>query len=107
MNTFIQKQKDTHTAHVTKKEFEKGFIELMDQVRLLEQKVATKADDQVLTLTLAHRHELGTLQTEVLSLRKEVKQLRKQTYSPKPDAWKDRVMFSIKHLFKNMQFARK
>ncbi|QDP40424.1 hypothetical protein [Radiobacillus deserti] len=107
MHTFIPKQKDTQTRYVTKKDFEKDFIELMDQVRLLEQKVATKADDQVLMLTLAHKQELENLQTEVLSLGREVKQLRKVAQESSKDRWKDRTIFSIKHLLKNMQFARK
>ncbi|MRH42442.1 hypothetical protein GH741_07060 [Aquibacillus halophilus] len=63
---------------VTKKEFEKGFIELMDRVRIIDQKLSTKADEVVFTITMTHRQEIEELQFEIIRLNNELKKVKKQ-----------------------------
>ncbi|WP_077621770.1 hypothetical protein [Sediminibacillus massiliensis] len=94
---------------VSKKEFERAYVELSDRLRIIDQRLSTKADDIVLTMTLAHRNEIDELQTEVIKLREELNKVK-----PKPI---DTGQFSFKsqkrspsvfrNLFKRMQIARK
>ena len=61
---------------VSKKTYNQTYMELMEKFRLMDQRISTKADDVVLTLTLAHRKEIDNIQKEISQVRKDLEQLR-------------------------------
>ncbi|WP_138417039.1 hypothetical protein [Aquibacillus sediminis] len=94
--------------HVSKQEFEKAYIELMEDIRMVDQKLSTKADDVVLTMTLAHRQEIEELQDELLYLRKEIKQLKQHSQNKKEPVVKDTTtQVPLLHWFKKLQLSRR
>ncbi|MDC3413014.1 hypothetical protein NC797_09565 [Aquibacillus sp. 3ASR75-11] len=97
------------TKPVSKKEFEKAWVDLIDQVRIMDQKLSTKADEVVLTMSLTQRQEMEELKQEVLKLRYEIKRLKR---SEKKSNNKQTISYSFegnpfKNWFKKMHFARK
>ncbi|WP_026570157.1 MULTISPECIES: hypothetical protein [Sediminibacillus] len=92
---------------VSKQVFEKAYVELSDRVRLIDQKLATKADDVVLTLALSHRQEIEELQGEVVNLRKEIKQLKSKKEEQRLNRYVGRKTSIWHQMFKKVQFARK
>lgn len=107
--SLAMKEKSQVKKSVTKKEFEKSYIELMDNIRIIDQKLSTKADEVVLTMTLAHKQEIEELQTEIIELHQELKKVKRaQTRQERNEFvsnFKENNPFKI--LFKKMQFARK
>ncbi|MCD5322953.1 MULTISPECIES: hypothetical protein [Pontibacillus] len=63
---------------VSKFEFEQNWVELMDRIEMVDEKVSRKADEVVMTMVLAHRHEIEDLQSELYRLQGEVKKLQKE-----------------------------
>ncbi|MFB1049347.1 hypothetical protein [Paraliobacillus sp. JSM ZJ581] len=51
------------------------FEQLYRKLQVVEQKLATKADDIVLTMVLNQRHDMEELQTEIKQLKSEIGQL--------------------------------
>ncbi|WP_053219445.1 hypothetical protein [Virgibacillus senegalensis] len=98
---------DTEKNGVSKQAFEKAYVELSDSVRLIEQKLATKADEVVLTLALSHRQEIEELQSEVLKLHKEIRQLKNKKEEQRINRYFDAKPSFWRYMFKRMQFARK
>ncbi|QTM99621.1 hypothetical protein ERJ70_10110 [Sediminibacillus dalangtanensis] len=92
---------------VSKQVFEKAYVELSDRVRLIDQKLATKADEVVLTLALSHRQEIEELQEEIVKLRKEIKQLKSKKEEQKLNRYVGKKTSFWRYMFKKMQFARK
>ncbi|MDL4840841.1 hypothetical protein [Aquibacillus rhizosphaerae] len=94
---------------VSKKDFEKGYMDLMNHIRIIDQKLSTKADEVVLTMTLAHRQEIEELQTEVMNLHAEVKRLKQEirTQETKRVVSSMKSVHPFRNWFKKMQFARK
>ncbi|KGP73058.1 hypothetical protein [Pontibacillus yanchengensis] len=68
----------TYPDGVSRVEFEKSWVDLIDRVQIIDDKVSKKADEVVLTMVLAHRREIEQLQLEFLQLQKEIKTLQKQ-----------------------------
>ncbi|MYL55180.1 hypothetical protein GLW08_17735 [Pontibacillus yanchengensis] len=68
----------TYQNGITRVEFEKSWVDLIDRVQIIDDKVSKKADEVVLTMVLAHRREIEQLQLEFLQLQKEIKTLQKQ-----------------------------
>ncbi|SDJ68068.1 hypothetical protein [Sediminibacillus albus] len=101
--------KETNTAKngVSKQAFEKAYIDLTDRMRLIDQKLATKADEVVLTLTLSHRQEIEELQTEVLKLHEELKKLKSKKEVHKAETYYAVKTSLFRGLFKRMQLSRK
>lgn len=99
-------QEQPNKKNVSKKEFEKAWVELMDEVRIMDQRLSTKADEVVLTMTLSHRQEIEELQNEILSIRKEIKKIKART--PKEDTiyTKEIQKQPFKNWFKKLQFSR-
>ncbi|WP_226034723.1 hypothetical protein [Aquibacillus saliphilus] len=108
MNPTIQKNMKEEKRMVTKKEFEKSYIDLMDRIRLIDQKLSTKADDVVLTITLAHRQEIEEMQDEMLKLTMELKKIKHQSQSVTQN-YRSRVIDRnpVRNWFKKMHVARK
>lgn len=63
---------------VSKREFEKAWVELMDRVQIMDEKISRKADEVVLNLVLSHRSEIEQLQNECLRLQTELNGIKKQ-----------------------------
>ncbi|KGX92280.1 hypothetical protein N781_17645 [Pontibacillus halophilus JSM 076056 = DSM 19796] len=61
---------------ISKREFEKAWVEVMDRVQLVEDKVAKKADEVVLTMVLSHRQEIDQLQEELYKMNERLKQIK-------------------------------
>ncbi len=94
---------------VTKREFEKAYVELMDNIRIIDQRLSTKADEVVLTMSLAHRQEIEELQSEVVELHRELKQIKNQNAKRERTEKFDQIRRNntITSWFKKMQIARK
>ncbi|KGP93295.1 hypothetical protein N780_12330 [Pontibacillus chungwhensis BH030062] len=63
---------------VSKFEFEQNWVELMDRIEMVDEKVSRKADEVVMTMVLSHRHEIEDLQSELYRLQSELKKLQKE-----------------------------
>lgn len=72
----MSKKTVNQTNGITKKVYSQSIIELMETIRLMDQRISSKADDVVLTMTLAHRGEIETLQKEVNHIQSELENLQ-------------------------------
>ena len=102
------KQRYQERNSVSKKEFEKAYVELIERVRVMDQRISTKADEVVLTMALSHRQQIDELETEILRLREDLKKVKQQEvknevkhykYHKPRISWFDRL--------KRMQFSRR
>ncbi|MDC3415339.1 hypothetical protein [Aquibacillus salsiterrae] len=107
MLTSKHEQNTNHT--VSKKEFERAYVELADRIRLIDQRLSTKADEVVLTMALAHRQEIEALQDEIVELHQELKKVKIQTSRNEKTQVTSFVQSNnpLLNWFKKMQFARK
>ncbi|WP_028782998.1 hypothetical protein [Thalassobacillus devorans] len=62
---------------VSRRQFEQSIIDMMDDMQRLEQKISLKADEVVFTMAVAHRKEIDRLQEEILTMRAEIKDLKR------------------------------
>ncbi|MFC0523195.1 hypothetical protein ACFFGV_06245 [Pontibacillus salicampi] len=62
---------------VSKQEFEKSWVDVMDRLQIVEDKISRKADEVVLTMVLSHRKELEKLHEEIQLLQQEVNTIQK------------------------------
>ncbi|MBM7569865.1 hypothetical protein [Aquibacillus albus] len=93
---------------LSKKEFEKAYLELSERIRLIDQRISTKADEVVLTMTLSHRQEIEELQSEIIHLRSELKRVKQQTSKQEvKQVTYIKQSNPFKSWFKKMQLARK
>ncbi len=72
------KKLDMYQEGMSKREFEKAWMEMMDRMHVIDEKVSKKADEVVLTMVLSHRQEIEHLQSECIRLNQELKELQKR-----------------------------
>lgn len=72
------KKINAYQEGVSKGEFEKAWVDLIDRVQIMDEKISRKADEVVLNLVLSHRQEIEQLQTECLRLQTEINGIKKQ-----------------------------
>ncbi|CQR46657.1 Chromosome-anchoring protein RacA [Paraliobacillus sp. PM-2] len=64
------------------------FEKLYNKIEVIEQRLATKADDVVLTMALNHRQDIERLEKEITHLKSEVEQTNvvnnSKSYTIKP-----------------------
>ncbi|WP_117160746.1 hypothetical protein [Paraliobacillus sp. X-1268] len=65
---------------VSKQAYNQSYTKLIETIRLMDQRISSKADDVVLTMVLAHRGEIENLQQEVNRIHKIVEDLQ-QTHA--------------------------
>ncbi|MBM7552504.1 hypothetical protein [Thalassobacillus pellis] len=56
---------------------EDALVDMMEDMRRLEQKISLKADEVVFTMAVSHRKEIDRLQDEIIELHEEVRQLKR------------------------------
>ncbi len=72
------KKMEMYREGMSKREFEKAWMEMMDRVHVIDEKVSRKADEVVLTMVLSHRQEIEHLQSECIRLNQELRDLQKR-----------------------------
>ncbi|QHE52483.1 hypothetical protein [Pontibacillus sp. HMF3514] len=72
------KKMEMYREGMSKREFEKAWMEMMDRVHVIDEKVSKKADEVVLTMVLSHRQEIEHLQSECIRLNQELRELQKR-----------------------------
>lgn len=72
------KKMEMYRDGLTKREFEKSWMEMMDRIQVIDEKVSKKADEVVLTMVLSHRQEIEQLQTECIRLNRELRDIQKR-----------------------------
>ncbi|KGX88022.1 hypothetical protein [Pontibacillus litoralis] len=63
---------------ISKYEFEKSWVDVMNHVQLIENTLSKKADGAVLSLIRTHRKEIRRLQTHISQLEQDITQLETQ-----------------------------
>lgn len=64
----LEQVKVTQINGVPKQTYNQSYTKLMETMRLMDQRISSKADGVVLTITSAHRKEIESLQQEVTKI---------------------------------------
>ncbi len=72
----LEQEKVNQINGVSKQVYNQSYTKLMETIRLMDQRISSKADDVVLTITSAHRKEIESLQQEVTQINKILEDLQ-------------------------------
>ncbi|WP_117169390.1 hypothetical protein [Paraliobacillus sediminis] len=72
----MEQEKVNQINGVSKQVYNQSYTKLMETIRLMDQRISSKADDVVLTITSAHRKEIESLQQEVTQINKILEDLQ-------------------------------
>ncbi|MCP3025893.1 hypothetical protein [Halobacillus sp. A5] len=63
---------------VSRAAYERQFVQLKKKFHLFEKRLSLKADEIVFTMAVSHRKEIDQLKEEVIHLREQIKDLKKE-----------------------------
>ncbi|WP_101844056.1 hypothetical protein [Halobacillus sp. Marseille-P3879] len=63
---------------VSRATYERQFVQLKEKFELLEKRLSLKADEIVFTMAVSHRKEIDQLKEEVIHLRQQIKNVKKE-----------------------------
>ncbi|MCT2537346.1 hypothetical protein NC661_00140 [Aquibacillus koreensis] len=99
------KQSYRSNETISKHEFEKRYFDLMDQLRIIDQKLSTKTDAYVLNIAAKRQHTIVKLHHDIEELQNKV--IKEKQEESHKGAQKKRVSLPSLKWFKNMQLSRK